>query len=131
MPRVLSIVFIAFLALMSLDVFEEKLEVWQTLLRLFIHNIPALILLVVLIISWKREIVGGITFILIGILYIIFAFSRADNWQMALLWILQISGAAFVIGGFFIANWVKKGGIIVNFISGYQSNNILSLAAAG
>lgn len=107
-PRILSIAFIVFLALFSLDVFDERLGFWQTLGGLFMHNIPVLILLAVLIISWKREIVGGIIFILAGIFYIIFALKRADNWQTALLWILQISGMAFVIGGFFIANWIKK-----------------------
>ena len=34
----------------------------------------------VLIISWKREIIGGVIFILAGILYIIFAFNGADSW---------------------------------------------------
>ena len=107
-PRILSIIFIVFLALMSLDIFGMGLSFREILVGLFMHNIPALILLAVLIISWKYEIVGGVVFILAGILYIIFAFNRADNWQMALLWILQISGAAFVIGGFFITNWIKK-----------------------
>ena len=108
-PRIVSIIFIAFLALMSLDVFDMGLGFWQTLGGLFMHNIPALILLAVLVISWKYEIVGGIVFILAGILYIFFAFARnADNWRMALVWSIQIAGVAFIIGGFFIANWIKK-----------------------
>ena len=72
------------------------------------HNIPALILLAALIISWKREIIGGVVFILAGLLYIFFAFRNADNWGMALAWSIQIAGVAFVIGGFFIASWIKK-----------------------
>jgi hypothetical protein len=94
--------------LFSLDVFGNGYTFWQTVGGLFMHNIPALILLIVLIISWKREIVGGITFILAGILYIIFAFKGAGDWKMALIWSAQISGLAFVIGGFFLANWIKK-----------------------
>lgn len=107
-PRILSMIFIAFLALMSLDVFTEGASFWQILVGLLMHNIPALILLAVLIISWKYEIVGGAAFILAGLLYIFFAFRNADNWGMALAWSVQIAGVAFVIGGFFIANWVKK-----------------------
>ena len=107
-PRVLAIILIAFMALMSLDVFGNGLNFWQTLLGLFMHNIPALVLLTVLIVSWKREIVGGIVFILAGLLYILFAFSHARDWRTALAWSAEIAGTAFFIGGFFIANWVKK-----------------------
>src|SRR3989338_3943336 len=69
-PRILSIMFILFLALMSLDIFEGNYWFWGTILGLFMHNIPAIILLIVLIISWKHEIVGGIAFVLGGLLYI-------------------------------------------------------------
>lgn len=107
-PRILSIIFITFLALMSLDVFDMELSFWQAIGALFMHSIPALILLIVLLISWKREIVGGIIFILAGFAYIISVAINVDDWRMALAWSIQIAGVAFVIGGFFIANWIKK-----------------------
>ena len=68
-PRILSIIFILSLLLLSLDVFAEGLSFWETALGLFMHNIPALVLLIALLISWKYEIVGGIVFILAGIFY--------------------------------------------------------------
>lgn len=102
-------IFIAFLALMSLDVFTEGASFWQILVGLLMHNIPVFIFLAVLIIAWKYEIVGGVVFILAGIIYIFFAVARnIDNLAMALAWSIQIAGVAFVIGGLFIANWVKK-----------------------
>ncbi|HPN96292.1 MAG TPA: hypothetical protein PLK35_00850 [Candidatus Moranbacteria bacterium] len=107
-PRVLSIILIAFMALMSLDIFDLGLGFWGTLGGLFMHNIPALILLAVLIISWKREMVGGIVFTLAGILYIFLVSKNAPDWKIALLWSLQLSGIAFIIGGFFIVNAIKK-----------------------
>jgi hypothetical protein len=107
-PRILSIVFVIFLALMSLDVLGMKLGFWQTLDGLFMHNIPTLVLLAVLMISWKYEIVGGVAFILAGLLYIFITFRNVDNWGMALAWSVQIAGAVFAIGGFFIVNWIKK-----------------------
>jgi len=106
-PRILSIIFILFLALMSLDVFSSELSFWQTLIGLFMHNIPVIILLVVLIISWKYEIVGGIAFILAGLLYIVMLFRNPFEWYM-LLWAIQISGTAFLIGILFFINWFKK-----------------------
>ncbi|MDD5527608.1 MAG: hypothetical protein PHO56_01360 [Patescibacteria group bacterium] len=110
-PRILSLIFVGFLLLMSLDVFESKLSFWQTMLALLMHNIPALILLVVALISWKHEIVGGVVFILAGILYIamilISAIANQFAWYM-LSWSLTVAGPAFLIGILFIANWKKK-----------------------
>jgi hypothetical protein len=106
-PRILAIIFIAFLALFSLDVFGSGAGFWQTLGGLFIHNIPSLILLVVLMISWKYEIVGGVAFILAGILYV-FMVSGKANWQLIFSWSLIISGPAFIIGILFIIGWIKK-----------------------
>ncbi|MEK6897954.1 MAG: hypothetical protein AABX28_01200 [Nanoarchaeota archaeon] len=110
-PRILSIIFIFFLALMSLDVFSSELNFWQIVGGLFMHNIPALVLLAVLIISWKYEIVGGIAFIMAGILYILLivmdALKNQFEWYMVS-WSIQIAGTAFLIGILFLMNWFKK-----------------------
>ncbi|MDD4290579.1 MAG: hypothetical protein PHH83_04930 [Patescibacteria group bacterium] len=105
-PRILSIVFICFLALFSLDIFERGLGFWKIVIGLFIHNIPSLILLIILIISWKREIVGGVVFILAGISYIIMILIGGKSYQ--LFWTLPISGPAFLIGILFLFGWRKR-----------------------
>jgi len=110
-PRILAIVFILFLAMFSLDIFEGNYGFWGTIVGLFMHNIPSLVLLFILIISWKHEIVGGITFILAGILYItwllIASLKTGFEWYY-LLWAVQISGIAFLIGVLFLVGWKKK-----------------------
>jgi len=107
-PRILSIIFILFLMLFSLDIFGNSYGFWETVLGLFMHNIPALILLAVLIISWKREIVGGIVFILAGLLYIIMLLTRSNfEWYM-LSWSIIIAGPAFLIGILFLVGWKRK-----------------------
>src|SRR3989344_3018989 len=110
-PRILAIIFILFLAMFSLDVFDLELSFWQTIGALFIHNIPVFILLVILLISWKYEIVGGIVFILAGILYIarllMTAITAVFEWYY-LSWAVQISGIAFFIGILFLVGWFKK-----------------------
>ncbi|MEM4244946.1 MAG: hypothetical protein QXR60_01940 [Candidatus Nanoarchaeia archaeon] len=104
-PRILSIIFILFLAMFSLDVFEENYGFWGTILGLFMHNLPALILLVVLLISWKHEIVGGIVFILAGLAYIFSIIIKPELELYRAFWVLQISGPAFLIGILFFVNW--------------------------
>jgi len=46
----------------SLDVFDGTSGFWQILLGLFMHNIPVFFLVIILWMSWKYEIVGGIAF---------------------------------------------------------------------
>ncbi|MFA4891481.1 MAG: hypothetical protein WC604_04020 [Candidatus Gracilibacteria bacterium] len=96
---------------MSLDVFSSESTFWQIAIGLFMHNIPAFILLAVLIISWKREIVGGIAFILAGLVYSAFvlrtAITTGFEWYY-IAWIAQISGIAFFIGILFLIGWRKR-----------------------
>lgn len=111
-PRILSIMFILFLMLFSLDIFDMELDFWGTALGLFMHNIPALFLLVILIISWKYEIVGGIIFTLAGTLYIarlLMTILRTPppQWFM-LFWSLPIAGPALLVGILFLVCWFKK-----------------------
>ncbi|MEK7511710.1 MAG: hypothetical protein AAB575_01720 [Patescibacteria group bacterium] len=111
-PRILSIIFILFLALFSLDIFDMKLDFWGTVVGLFMHNIPSLILLIILLISWKHEIVGAVAFILAGLLHIgLFLTTKLmaspEPW-IQFFWSLTISGPAFLIGILFLIGWLKK-----------------------
>jgi|SRR3989344_5788174 len=107
-PRILSIIFILFLAMFSLDIFDGNYGFWGTILGLFMHNIPVFILSIILLISWKHEIVGGIVFILAGIFYIITLLMNPKlEWYM-LSWSLLIAGPAFLIGILFLLNWKFK-----------------------
>jgi len=107
-PRILSIIFILFLSLFALDVFEGNSGFWNTFLALLIHLIPIFILIVLLIISWKHEIVGGIAFILGGLLYIILLLIRPGFELYKLSWSMIVAGPAFAIGILWILNWKKR-----------------------
>jgi hypothetical protein len=110
-PRLLSILFILFLALFSLDVFDGGYGFWGTMLALLIHNLPSIILVIILWLSWKKEIIGGIVFILAGLLYIVSVLAKIAEIGFAwyyLAWVAQISGIAFFIGILFLINWFKK-----------------------
>lgn len=111
-PRILSILFILFLAMFSLDVFGNGYSFLGTVLGLFIHNIPVFILTILLIIAWKHELVGAFAFILAGLLYILqltITMIRTPPFQWyALSWSLIIAGPAFFIGILFLIGWKQK-----------------------
>jgi hypothetical protein len=70
-PRILAILFILFLAMFSLDIFDGHYGFWGTILGLFMHNLPSLFLTAILIISWKYELAGAIMFGALGVAGII------------------------------------------------------------
>ena len=110
-PRILSIVFIAFLSLFSLDVFGEGLGFWQVLGAFLMHNIPVFVLIALLLIAWKHDLVGAIAFILAGLLYISLLAMNAVKgqfeWYMVA-WSLQIAGPAIFIGILYFIGWKRK-----------------------
>jgi hypothetical protein len=107
-PRILGILFVLFLMLFSLDIIQPGLSVSEIAIGLFMHNIPAFVLLLILIISWKYEIVGGVTFILAGLLYVAMVMKDAPFEWYKVSWILTIAGPAFLVGILFMMSWFQK-----------------------
>jgi hypothetical protein len=100
--------FLLFLSLFSLDVIQPGLGFWEIVLGLLMHNIPTFILLILVLVAWKYEIVGGIAFILAGLLYILMlSTSSSFEWYM-LSWSIIIAGPAFFISILFFINWKNK-----------------------
>lgn len=71
-PRMLSLIFILFLSLFALDMFEGEAPLIEKIMGLLIHLIPSFMLIIILIISWKRPLLGGIAFIIMSILFTIY-----------------------------------------------------------
>jgi len=107
LPRITAIMLVLFLAMFSLDVFEPGKSAPEIAVGLFIHNIPALILLAAVIVAWKREIVGGTVFIAAGIFYIAMLLKGRFEPHM-ILWVLVISGPAFLVGGLYLLGWRQR-----------------------
>ena len=59
---------------------------------------PALLLLLVVALSWRWEWVGGAAFITFAVLYGVSAWTRVD-------WLLIISGPLYVVGLLFFWSW--------------------------
>ncbi len=101
-PRVLCILFAAFISIFAADVFGEGRGFWQTALALLMHLIPTFLIVAVLIVSWRREWIGGILFILLGALYVVWAWNKPFGiWSTFLL----IAGPPVLTGVLFLLNW--------------------------
>jgi len=112
-PRILCILFALFLSIFALDVFGEGLGFWQTMLALLSHLIPTFFILIVLVFSWRWELVGGILFTALGMLYLITCWGRFP-WMTY----LTISGPLILTGVLFLINWAMKAGHTEEIIIG-------------
>jgi hypothetical protein len=66
LPRILSIFAIGFISLFALDSFEHG-TLGEQILAFLLHMIPSLVLTIILAIAWKWELIGGILYMLLGI----------------------------------------------------------------
>ena len=102
-PRIVGILFILFLSMFALDVFGTGSSWWETLLALFLHLIPSIVLTIAVLIAWKQEWFGVALFLGWAIFY---AFMAARDLEWVSL--LVISGLPTLIGLLFLAGWVWR-----------------------
>jgi hypothetical protein len=102
-PRILSILFVLFLSLFALDVFGEGYGFWKTVLALFIHLIPSLILVAALTLAWRWEWIGAVLFIGFGVWYLVISWGRFD-WTAPLI----IAGIPLLVGVLFLVGWINR-----------------------
>jgi len=112
-PRVLGILAILFVSLFALDAFDNKLTFWQQISGFIIHLIPSFILLVFLLFAWKKELIGGIIFVLIGVGFSPFIykhnFAMNNSVSTSLLVLLTITFPFILVGILFIiSHFLKK-----------------------
>lgn len=101
-PRILSIMFVAFLCLFSFDGFTE-FNGWQTILAVIIHlAIPAVVLLGT-IIAWEKDLVGTAIFLFFAVYYV-YMVGLGRHWS----WYASISGPALLISMLYLLNWFQS-----------------------
>jgi len=91
-----AIAYAFFLSLFALDVFETGVPFSQALPGLAIHLVPTLAILLFAWIAWKAPHIGGMLFILVGVVYIIEASGQG------LLTYILIAGIPILIGLLFL-----------------------------
>ncbi|HPT31548.1 MAG TPA: hypothetical protein PLW67_06885 [Prolixibacteraceae bacterium] len=99
--RLLLIAAILFMMLFSLDVFESEGSLGSKLTGLLIHNLPALALLAILILAWKKEFWGGILVIAATLGMMVFFHSFTSNKASLIVMMpFLIAGLLFLISHF-------------------------------
>lgn len=78
-PRILTILAIIFMLMFSFDTLGGNEPVGRKILGLLIQNIPVFILIGILIIAWKRELIGGALFVIAFIAASIYFRTFAGN----------------------------------------------------
>jgi hypothetical protein len=79
-PRVVVGLIIIFLSLFSSDILDDKITFWEKVLGMIIHNIPSILLALILAFTWKKPLWAGICFTVIGIAMTIF-FGHYKRWD--------------------------------------------------
>ncbi|MBK8046515.1 MAG: hypothetical protein IPK16_04895 [Anaerolineales bacterium] len=102
-PRVLSILFIAFISLFALDVFGAGYSPWETLVALTMHLIPTFLLIVVVVAAWRWPWVGALAFCGFGAWYIVTSWGMFDWTAPAL-----IGGVPIGVGLLFLGDWMVR-----------------------
>lgn len=103
-PRVLTILFIMFLSLFAFDVFSANAPLIQKIGGFLIHLIPSFLLVCILIISWKKPLVGGVIFLILCV-----GFTLYFKTYTSLPTFLTVSIPVVIIGGLFILSHTLLG----------------------
>jgi hypothetical protein len=78
-PRLFTIAAIIFMLMFSFDSFGGDAPLSKKVLGFLVHNVPVMILTVILIVAWKNELAGGLLFIAAFIAGTIFFRSFSGN----------------------------------------------------
>lgn len=102
-PRILTILFAIFISMFAFDVFGENGGFWKTMLAFLIHLIPTFIIIITLIIAWKKEWVGTVLFLGLSVWYIIMAYGK-----FPLMTYVLICGPMILIAVLFLISWIYR-----------------------
>jgi hypothetical protein len=100
-PRAAAILIILFAGLFSLDVFGTGASPLEVLGAFLMHNIPSITMLVLLIIAWKRPVVGFAAFLVVAVAFTILFVRDFYALSNLLLFVLPL----VLIACLFYADW--------------------------
>lgn len=112
LPRVICILAILFISMFALDAFDSEKTIWQQIGDFLMHLIPSFVLTILLIIAWKKELIGGTIFTLVGLGFTPVVFMHNYNMNhslwMSLLIVVMITIPFVIVGILFIVSYRMK-----------------------
>jgi hypothetical protein len=102
-PRLASLLIIFFISLFSLDVLEMEAAPVEKLVGFIIHSTPSIIMLVMLVIAWRKPVLGFVAFLLAGLVFLTFVVRGQGLGHF-----LLFSGPLLLISALFYADWRWK-----------------------
>lgn len=100
-PRIATIIIIMFLSLFSFDVFETEAPLLEILVGFIIHNIPSIVLTVLLLVAWKRPVIGFVGFLAATVAAVVFFVHQRGMLASLIMLVSPILVIAFL----FYADW--------------------------
>lgn len=100
-PRVAALLIIFFVGLFSLDVFGTGAPPLEVLAAFLMHNLPSLVMLVLLIFAWKRPVVGFVAFLIAAAAFATLFVRDLYALPNLLLFVLPI----LLVASLFYADW--------------------------
>ena len=100
-PRLAAILIILFTGLFSLDVFGTGAPPLEVLGAFLMHNLPSIAMLILLILAWKRPVVGFVAFLVIAIAFTLFFVRDFYALTNLVLFVLPL----LLIASLFYADW--------------------------
>jgi len=101
-PRIVSILFVLFLSLFALDIFSMELGFWGTILGLFMHLIPSMVLAIGIFLAWRWEWVGAVIFLGWAAWYPAWARGFPSSVYV------MIAGIPALVGLLYLAGWIWR-----------------------
>lgn len=99
-PRMLLIAFALFLVIFSLDVFQEGRGAMEIGRAFVVHNIPSLIVGLVVFLAWRREWIGVVACLVLAVAWIVWALGR-----FPLVTYFIMAGPLFLIAALYAVDW--------------------------
>jgi len=104
-PRLLAVLYALFISLFALDVFSEGYSITETIVALFMHMLPTMAVVLMLLIAWRWEMIGGLLFILLAGAFLLFFGSGGDlDASLIVAGPLFLVGILFLISGYLTSN---------------------------
>ena len=100
MPRILGIIIVLFTGMFAFDTKFDG-SVFNFVADIYTHLLFPAVLLATLIAAWRWEMIGIITYTLLGIVYIFMAHNHLD-------WVLVIAGPLFLCAGLFALSMYNR-----------------------